>query len=161
MSKQEYTITVYTENQIGLLNRIAIIFSRRKININSLNTSPSEVPGIHRFNIVIDETEEVVKKLGEALRTINPKGCFLWNAVRPGNYSQKLLECARRYARTKEFGFASNVYESDLRPTFCSDINTNAMILESLAHIKHGRRPLLEIAMEHRNANDIVIRHAL
>lgn len=61
--KQEFTVTVYTENQIGLLNRIAIIFSRRKININSLNTSPSEVPGIHRFNIVIDETEEIVKKL--------------------------------------------------------------------------------------------------
>jgi acetolactate synthase I/III small subunit len=63
MAKEEFTLTVYTENQIGLLNRIAIIFSRRKININSLNTSPSEVPGIHRFNIVIDETEEVVKKL--------------------------------------------------------------------------------------------------
>ena len=63
MSKQEFTVTVYTENQIGLLNRIAIIFSRRKINIQSLNTSPSEVPGIHRFNIVIEETEEVVKKL--------------------------------------------------------------------------------------------------
>ena len=63
MSKKEFTLTVYTENQIGLLNRIAIIFSRRKININSLNTSPSEVPGIHRFNIVIEETEDVVKKL--------------------------------------------------------------------------------------------------
>lgn len=63
MSKQEYTITVYTENHIGLLNRIAIIFSRRKINIDSMNTSPSEVKGIHRFTIVIDETEEVVRKL--------------------------------------------------------------------------------------------------
>src|SRR3984885_1301264 len=63
MSKQEYTVSVYTENHIGLLNRIAIIFSRRKINIESLNTSPSEVPGIHRFTIVINETEEVVKKL--------------------------------------------------------------------------------------------------
>jgi acetolactate synthase-1/3 small subunit len=61
--KQEYTITVYTENQIGILNRISIIFSRRKINIHNLNTSPSEVPGIHRFNIVIEETEEVIKKL--------------------------------------------------------------------------------------------------
>lgn len=61
--KQEYTLTVYAENQIGLLSRIAIIFSRRKINIDSLNTSPSEIDGIHRFNIVIDETEEVVKKL--------------------------------------------------------------------------------------------------
>lgn len=63
MLKQEYTITVYTENQIGLLNRIAIIFSRRKINIDSLNTSPSEVENIHRFTIVINETEDVVRKL--------------------------------------------------------------------------------------------------
>ncbi|HLO80959.1 MAG TPA: acetolactate synthase small subunit [Chitinophagaceae bacterium] len=61
--KQEFTITVYTENQIGLLNRIAIMFSRRKINIESLNTSPSEIEGIHRFTIVIQEFEEVVKKL--------------------------------------------------------------------------------------------------
>jgi acetolactate synthase-1/3 small subunit len=62
-NKQEYTITVYTENQIGLINRIAILFSRRKINIESLNTSPTEVEGIHRFTIVINETEEVVRKL--------------------------------------------------------------------------------------------------
>jgi acetolactate synthase-1/3 small subunit len=61
--KQEYTITVYTENQIGLLNRIAIMFSRRKINIESLNTSPSEIEGIHRFTIVIQEVEDVVRKL--------------------------------------------------------------------------------------------------
>ena len=61
--KQEFTITVYTENQIGLLNRIAIIFSRRKINVDSLNTSPSEVDSVHRFNIVITETEDVVRKL--------------------------------------------------------------------------------------------------
>lgn len=63
MQKQEFTITVYTENQIGLLNRIAIIFSRRKINIESLNTSPSEVDSVHRFTIVINETEDVVRKL--------------------------------------------------------------------------------------------------
>ena len=61
--KQEYTITAYTEHQVGLLNRIAIIFSRRKINIESLNTSPSEVHGIHRFTIVITETEDVLRKL--------------------------------------------------------------------------------------------------
>ncbi|BAV08524.1 acetolactate synthase, small subunit [Filimonas lacunae] len=63
MEKQEYTITVYTENQVGLLNRIAIMFSRRKINIESLNTSPSEIEGIHRFTIVVNETEDVLRKL--------------------------------------------------------------------------------------------------
>src|SRR3954463_3780700 len=65
--KQEFTVTVYTENQIGLLNRIAIMFSRRKINIESLNTSPSEIEGIHRFTIVINEVEEVVKKLARQI----------------------------------------------------------------------------------------------
>lgn len=63
LQKQEFTITIYTEHHVGLLNRIAIIFSRRKINIESLNTSPSEVDSIHRFTIVIVETEEVVAKL--------------------------------------------------------------------------------------------------
>ena len=61
--KQEYTITAYTENQVGLLNRIAILFSKRKINIESLNTSPSEIEDIFRFNIVVNETEETVQKV--------------------------------------------------------------------------------------------------
>lgn len=66
-AKQEFTITVYTENQIGILNRIAIIFSRRKINIESLNVSPSEIEHIHRFNILITETDEVVRKLARQI----------------------------------------------------------------------------------------------
>jgi len=65
--KQEYTITVYTENQIGLLNRIAIIFTRRKINIESINSSPSEVDSVHRFTIVINETEDVVRKIARQI----------------------------------------------------------------------------------------------
>lgn len=65
--KQEYTITVYAENQVGLLVRIAIIFSRRKINIESINSSPSEVESIARFTLVIHETEEVVKKVSRQI----------------------------------------------------------------------------------------------
>jgi acetolactate synthase I/III small subunit len=77
MQKQEYTITAYTENQIGLLNRIAIMFSKRKINIQSMNTSPSEVHGIHRFTIVINETEEVVKKLARQIeKQVDVLKCF-------------------------------------------------------------------------------------
>lgn len=61
--KQEYTITIYTENQVGLLARIAMIFTRRKINIESMNSSPSEVEDIFRFTIVVHETEELLRKL--------------------------------------------------------------------------------------------------
>jgi acetolactate synthase I/III small subunit len=67
MTKQEFTITVYTENHVGLLNRIAIIFTRRKINIESLNTSPTERDDIFRFTIVINETEEAVRKIARQI----------------------------------------------------------------------------------------------
>lgn len=65
--KQDFTITVYAENRVGLLNRISIIFSKRKINIDSLNTSPSEIEGIHRFSILINESYEVVRKLARQI----------------------------------------------------------------------------------------------
>jgi acetolactate synthase-1/3 small subunit len=61
--KQEYTITAYTENHIGLLTRVAILFSRRKINVESINASPSEIAGIHRFTIVIHEAERTVNQI--------------------------------------------------------------------------------------------------
>lgn len=61
--KQEYTITVYTEDRVGILGRLSNIFSRRKINIDYLNTAESEVPGIHRFTIVVNVTEEAVRKV--------------------------------------------------------------------------------------------------
>jgi acetolactate synthase I/III small subunit len=59
----EYTLSVFTENKVGLLNRITIIFTRRNLNIESLTTSESEVEGIHRFNIVVKTSLEMVKKV--------------------------------------------------------------------------------------------------
>ncbi|MCI2228706.1 acetolactate synthase small subunit [Polaribacter sp. MSW13] len=61
--KQLYTVSIYTENNIGLLNRISAIFQRRHINIESLNTSPSEIEGVSRFTVVVKMTEENMKKI--------------------------------------------------------------------------------------------------
>ena len=61
--KQLFTISVYTENNIGLLNRISAIFQRRHINIESLNTSPSEIEGVSKFTIVVNMTEVSIKKI--------------------------------------------------------------------------------------------------
>ncbi|WP_338406925.1 acetolactate synthase small subunit [uncultured Flavobacterium sp.] len=68
--KQEYTLTIYTENQVGLINKIAIMFSRRKISLESFTTSPSEIEKIYRFTIVIRETETVVKNLVRQIEKI-------------------------------------------------------------------------------------------
>ncbi len=58
-----YTISIYTENNIGLLNRISAIFQRRHFNIESLNTSSSEIEGVSRFTIVVNMAELQVKKI--------------------------------------------------------------------------------------------------
>ena len=61
--KQRYTISVFTEDIVGLLNRVTIVFTRRKINIESIAASDSEVQNIHRYTIVVNETEDLVKKV--------------------------------------------------------------------------------------------------
>ena len=60
---QEFIISAFTENHIGLLNRITIIFTRRKINIESLTVSESALAGISKFTIVVDTTEDKVSKV--------------------------------------------------------------------------------------------------
>ncbi|CCH56744.1 acetolactate synthase, small subunit [Fibrisoma limi BUZ 3] len=66
-----YTICIFTENTIGLLNRITIIFTRRRINIESLTVSETERKGVSRFTIVIKhESREAVEKLVRQIRKI-------------------------------------------------------------------------------------------
>lgn len=62
-NKKTYTITAFSENQIGLLNRITIIFTRRRVNIATLTVSPSAIDGIHKFTIVVTETRDKVEKV--------------------------------------------------------------------------------------------------
>ncbi|HLO61157.1 MAG TPA: acetolactate synthase small subunit [Bacteroidales bacterium] len=61
--KQTYTISAFSENHIGLLNRITIIFTRRQVNIDSLTVSGSALPGIHKFTIVVNDTRDKVEKV--------------------------------------------------------------------------------------------------
>lgn len=61
--KQLYTISIYSENNIGLLNRISAIFLKRHINIESFSTSPSEIKNVFRFVIVVQMTQTKIKKI--------------------------------------------------------------------------------------------------
>ena len=61
--KKLYTVSIYSENNIGLLNRISAIFQRRHINIESLNISPSEIEGVSKFIFVVNMREDNAKKI--------------------------------------------------------------------------------------------------
>ena len=58
-----YTVTVYSENQAGLLNQISIIFTRRQLNIESLSVSGSAIEGVHKFTITTYSDRETMEKL--------------------------------------------------------------------------------------------------
>ena len=58
-----YTVTVYSENQVGLLNQISIIFTRRQLNIESLSVSGSAIEGVHKFTITTYSDRETMEKL--------------------------------------------------------------------------------------------------
>jgi acetolactate synthase-1/3 small subunit len=61
--KKSYTLSVFTENKVGLLNRITAMFTRQHINIDSIAASESEIDGIHRYTIVVTEDKIAVQKL--------------------------------------------------------------------------------------------------
>ena len=73
-NKTLYTITVFSENSVGLLNQITIIFTRRRLNIETLSVSPSAIEGIHKFTITTfsdkDTIEKIVKQIDKRVDII-------------------------------------------------------------------------------------------
>ena len=61
--KTLYTVIIFSENTVGLLNQITIIFTRRQINIETLSVSPSAIEGIHKFTITVYSDEETIGKV--------------------------------------------------------------------------------------------------
>src|SRR5687768_10189685 len=61
--EKTYTISVFTENVVGMLNRITIIFTRRHLNIESITASESEVKDVYRYTIVVKTIPDQVKKV--------------------------------------------------------------------------------------------------
>jgi acetolactate synthase-1/3 small subunit len=59
---QPFTISVFTENRPGLLARVTIVLTRRRLNIESITVSESEVPGVHRYTLVLRTTRDAAEK---------------------------------------------------------------------------------------------------
>ncbi len=63
MEKTLYTLIVYSENIAGLLNQITAVFTRRQINIESLNVSASSIRGVHKYTITAWMDKETIVKV--------------------------------------------------------------------------------------------------
>ena len=61
--KKLYTLLVYSENVAGILNQITAVFTRRQVNIESLNVSASSIPGVHKYTITAWSDEDQIIKI--------------------------------------------------------------------------------------------------
>ena len=115
---EEFTITAFSENHIGLLNRITIIFTRRNVNIESLTVSESSIKGIHKFTIVVKTTKDKVEKV---VKQIEPEESLTLN------FMTKIilkLQCANGNLRCLSIvqigvisGYTHQKYNTSLFPT--------------------------------------------
>jgi len=117
-TKQEYIITVFSEDHIGLLSRITIIFTRRKINIDSLTVSESAIAGVFKFTIVIKDTAERVQKVvGQLEKVVDVLKVFA------NTNDEMIYQEIALYKVSTEFLFESDKVEKIVR-------NSGARILE-------------------------------
>ena len=68
--KQEFTISLFSENHIGILSRITLILTRRQINIKSITASESAVPGVQMLTMVVRTTPEMVEKVARQIEKV-------------------------------------------------------------------------------------------
>ena len=68
--KQEFTISIFSENHIGILNQITIILTRRQINIESITASESAVKGVHLLTLVVKTTPDMVRKIARQMEKL-------------------------------------------------------------------------------------------
>jgi acetolactate synthase-1/3 small subunit len=146
--QQLYTISIYTENNIGLLNRISAIFQRRHINIESINTSISEIEGVSRFTILVNMTEDQIKKiLGQIEKQVEVIKAY-YHTDDDTIYQESCLFKIKSDLLFEERQIQNIIKESNARIV---TVNKEFFVLE-----KSGRRSELELLHIELNAFGIM-----
>ena len=132
-----YTVSIYTENNIGLLNRISAIFQKRHINVESLNTSVSEINGVSRFTILVYVAEEQIKKIiGQIEKQVEVIKAF-YHTDEETIYQESCLFKIKSDLLFEERQIQNIIKDSDARIV---TVNREFFVLE-----KSGRRSEVEL----------------
>ena len=68
--KKSFVVSIFSENRIALLNKLTALFSRRRLNIESITVSETERKGICRHTILLITDRSVVENLVKQIRKI-------------------------------------------------------------------------------------------
>ena len=170
--EQEYIITVFSENKVGLLSQITTVFTCRNVNIESLTTSESALAGIHKFTIVVRTDPEKIEKLARQVeKRIDVLKVFvftsdevvqqeiaLYKVTRSRNVEQlvrrhnvRILEIDDDYIVVEKTG-----YKSETRELFelLQPYGVQQFVRSGTVAIAKSRRELLNEYLEELARND-------
>ncbi|AOW09387.1 ACT domain-containing protein [Flavobacterium gilvum] len=101
--KQEFTITLFSEKEEGLISKTALILTRRKININSFSVIFCKTVNLYRFTITILETESTVQNIVHQMeKIIEVFKCYLQTKTELSTHQILLLKLSNSDKRKKE-----------------------------------------------------------
>ena len=61
--QQLFTITVFSENTVGVLNQVTAIYTRRSINIESITASICSIPNVSKFTLTSRSDRRTMEKV--------------------------------------------------------------------------------------------------
>lgn len=138
-----FTVIVFSENTVGLLNQIAIIFTRRQLNIETLSVSPSAIAGIHKFTITTfaDEItiEKVVKQIDKRVDILKA----YYNTDEDLVYQEIALYKLSTDLFTKMGGVEDLIRKYDARVL---EINEDCVVLEKNGHYEETQSLFRELS---------------
>lgn len=106
-TQSTFTISVFSENRIGLLNKLTALFSRRRLNIESITISETERKGISRHTITILSDRATVENLVKQIRKI----IEVYVVYGYENKDLVISETALFKVSTKSLELGSNLHE--------------------------------------------------
>ncbi|MDR2498973.1 MAG: acetolactate synthase small subunit [Tannerellaceae bacterium] len=132
MNKEQlFTVIIFSENTVGLLNQITVIFTRRQLNIETLSVSPSAIPGIHKFTITTfadrDMIDKVVKQIDKRVDILKA----YYHTDEDLVYQEIAL-----YKLSSEFFTGKHAVEDIIRKYNARvlDLNSDYIVLEKSGH---------------------------
>ena len=165
--EQEYIITVFSENKVGLLSQITTVFTCRNVNIESLTTSESALAGIHKFTIVVRTDPEKIEKLARQVeKRIDVLKVFVFTsdevvqqeiALYKVTRSRNVEQLVRRHnVRILEIVVEKTGYKSETRELFelLQPYGVQQFVRSGTVAIVKSRRELLNEYLEELARND-------
>jgi acetolactate synthase-1/3 small subunit len=118
--QQEFTITLFSEKQEGLITKTALILTRRKININSFTVVFCKTVNLYRFTITLIETEEAVQNIVHQMeKIIEVFKCYLQTEAELSTHQILLLKLSNSDKKEDQIATIINAFPIIKETDYC------------------------------------------